>query len=143
MDYKIAVLKGDGIGPEIVDQAIKVLNALGKKFNHNFQFTEGITGASAIDQVGEPYPEETHQLCMNSDAVLFGAIGDPKYDNDPKAKVRPEQGLLAKSATGWISPASSTSKRTSGRSTTPVRSAFNLKRIRSLFINIVHATTKT
>lgn len=95
MDYKIAVLKGDGIGPEIVDQAIKVLNALGKKFNHNFQFTEGITGASAIDQVGEPYPEETHQLCMNSDAVLFGAIGDPKYDNDPKAKVRPEQGLLA------------------------------------------------
>lgn len=95
MDYKIAVLKGDGIGPEIVDQAIKVLKAVGEKFNHNFQFTEGITGASAIDQVGDPYPEETHQLCMNSDAVLFGAIGDPKYDNDPKAKVRPEQGLLA------------------------------------------------
>ncbi|MDX2431916.1 MAG: isocitrate/isopropylmalate family dehydrogenase, partial [Bacteroides sp.] len=95
MDFKIAVLKGDGIGPEIVDQAIKVLKAVGKKFNHNFEFTEGITGASAIDQVGEPYPEETHELCMNSDAVLFGAIGDPKYDNDPKAKVRPEQGLLA------------------------------------------------
>ncbi len=95
MDYKIAVLKGDGIGPEIVDQAIKVLKAVGEKFNHNFQFTEAITGASAIDQVGDPYPEETHQLCMNSDAVLFGAIGDPKYDNDPKAKVRPEQGLLA------------------------------------------------
>jgi 3-isopropylmalate dehydrogenase len=88
-------LKGDGIGPEIVDQAIKVLKALGEKFNHNFVFTEGITGASAIDQVGEPYPDETHQLCMNSDAVLFGAIGDPKYDNNPKAKVRPEQGLLA------------------------------------------------
>jgi len=95
MDYKIAVLKGDGIGPEIVDQAIKVLKAIGKKFNHNFIFTEALTGACAIDQVGDPYPEETHQLCMDSDAVLFGAIGDPKYDNDPKAKIRPEQGLLA------------------------------------------------
>jgi 3-isopropylmalate dehydrogenase len=95
MEYKIAVLKGDGIGPEIVDQAIKVLKAVGKKFNHNFVFTEAITGACAIDQVGEPYPEKTHQLCMDSDAVLFGAIGDPKYDNDPKAKIRPEQGLLA------------------------------------------------
>jgi 3-isopropylmalate dehydrogenase len=94
MDFKIAVLKGDGIGPEIVDQAIKVLNAIGAKYNHKFIFTEGITGASAIDLVGDPYPEETHQLCMDSDAVLFGAIGDPKYDNDPKAKVRPEQGLL-------------------------------------------------
>ena len=95
MEFKIAVLKGDGIGPEIIDQAIKVLNAVGAKFKHNFIFTEGITGASAIEQVGDPYPEETHQLCMDSDAVLFGAIGDPKYDNDPKAKVRPEQGLLA------------------------------------------------
>ena len=95
MDYKIAVLKGDGIGPEIVDQAIKVLEAVGKKFKHNFLFTEALTGATAIDQVGDPYPDETHALCMDSDAVLFGAIGDPKYDNDPKAKVRPEQGLLA------------------------------------------------
>jgi 3-isopropylmalate dehydrogenase len=95
MDFKIAVLKGDGIGPEIIDQAIKVLNAVGKKFNHNFVFTEALTGAIAIDKVGAPYPEETHQLCMDSDAVLFGAIGDPKYDNDPKAKIRPEQGLLA------------------------------------------------
>lgn len=95
MDFKIGVLKGDGIGPEIVDQAIKVLKAVGSKFNHNFVFTEAITGACAIDQVGDPYPEETHQLCMDSDAVLFGAIGDPKYDNDPKAKIRPEQGLLA------------------------------------------------
>jgi len=95
MDYKIAVLKGDGIGPEIVDQAIKVLKAIGQKFGHNFNFTEALTGATAIDKVGDPYPEETHQLCMDSDAVLFGAIGDPKYDNDPKAKVRPEQGLLA------------------------------------------------
>ena len=95
MDYKIAVLKGDGIGPEIVDQAIKVLKAVEEKFGHRFEFTEALTGATAIDQVGDPYPAETHELCMNSDAVLFGSIGDPKYDNDPKAKVRPEQGLLA------------------------------------------------
>jgi len=95
MEYKIAVLKGDGIGPEIVDQAMKVLEAVASKFGHSFAFTEALTGASAIDQVGDPYPEETHALCMNAHAVLFGSIGDPKYDNDPKAKVRPEQGLLA------------------------------------------------
>ena len=95
MDYKIAVLKGDGIGPEIVDQALKVLDAVGAKYNHTFHYTEALTGATAIDQVGDPYPEETHQVCMDSDAVMFGSIGDPKYDNDPKAKVRPEQGLLA------------------------------------------------
>lgn len=95
MNYKIAVLAGDGIGPEIVDQGIKVMKAIGKKYNHSFEFTEGLVGACAIDAVGDPFPEETFQLCMDSDAVLFGAIGDPKYDNDPKAKVRPEQGLLA------------------------------------------------
>lgn len=95
MEYKIAVLAGDGIGPEIVEQAIKVMNAVGKKFNHEFHFTEALVGATAIDQVGDPFPETTFQLCMDSDAVLFGSIGDPKYDNDPKAKVRPEQGLLA------------------------------------------------
>lgn len=95
MKYTIATLPGDGIGPEIVEQAIKVMNAVGKKFGHEFDFKFGITGAAAIDKVGNPYPDETHELCMNSDAVLFGAIGDPKYDNDPKAKVRPEQGLLA------------------------------------------------
>lgn len=95
MNYKIAVLAGDGIGPEIVEQAIKVMKAIGKKFNHTFEFTEAPVGATAIDQTGNPYPDETHELCMNSDAVLFGSIGDPKYDNDPKAKVRPEQGLLA------------------------------------------------
>lgn len=95
MNYKIAVLAGDGIGPEIVEQAVKVLKAVGKKFNHNFEFTEAVVGAAAIDAVGDPFPEETFQLCMNSDAVLFGAIGNPKYDNNPKAKVRPEQGLLA------------------------------------------------
>lgn len=95
MNYKIATLPGDGIGPEIVEQAKKVLNAVGKKFNHQFIFTQALVGACAIEKTGNPYPNETHELCMNSDAVLFGAIGDPKYDNDPKAKVRPEQGLLA------------------------------------------------
>ena len=95
MEYKIAVLPGDGIGPEIVAQAVKVLNKVGEKYGHNFAFTEALVGAHAIDETGDPFPEDTFQLCMHSDAVLFGAIGDPKYDNDPKAKVRPEQGLLA------------------------------------------------
>lgn len=95
MKFTIAKLPGDGIGPEVVAQAVKVLEAVGRKFGHEFDFKFGITGAHAIDEVGEPYPESTHEICMNSDAVLFGAIGDPKYDNDPKAKVRPEQGLLA------------------------------------------------
>jgi 3-isopropylmalate dehydrogenase len=88
-------LPGDGIGPEIIEQAVKVLKAIGAKFNHQFEFTEALVGATAIDQVGDPFPEKTFQLCMDSDAVLFGSIGDPKYDHDPKAKVRPEQGLLA------------------------------------------------
>lgn len=94
MKYNIATLPGDGIGPEIVDQAVKVLKAVGTKFNHDFQFNFAITGAAAIDEVGEPFPETTFKACYDADAVLFGAIGDPKYDNDPKAKVRPEQGLL-------------------------------------------------
>lgn len=95
MNYKIAVLAGDGIGPEITVQAIKALEAVGRKFNHRFDFREALVGACAIDATGNPFPDETLALCMDSDAVLFGAIGDPKYDNDPKAKVRPEQGLLA------------------------------------------------
>lgn len=95
MNYKIGVLPGDGIGPEIVEQAIKVMDTVAVKFNHKFVYTYALTGAIAIDKTGNPYPDETHEVCMNSDAVLFGAIGDPKYDNDPKAKVRPEQGLLA------------------------------------------------
>lgn len=94
MEAKIAVLAGDGIGPEIVAQALKSLKAIEKKFNHTFTFTEAIVGACAIDAVGDPYPMATHELCMKSDAVLFGAIGHPRFDNDPKAKVRPEQGLL-------------------------------------------------
>ncbi len=95
MKHNIAVLPGDGIGPEIVDQAIKTLKAIADKYNHEFVFEKALVGAVAIDETGDPFPEETFQLCMNSDAVLFGSIGHPKYDNDPKAKVRPEQGLLA------------------------------------------------
>jgi len=94
MNMNIAVLAGDGIGPEVVDQALKVVKAIDQKYGHDMTFTEAITGAAAIDAVGDPYPEETHQVCMDADAVLFGAIGHPKFDNDPSAKVRPEQGLL-------------------------------------------------
>jgi len=90
----IAVLPGDGIGPEIVEQALNVTKAVCEKFGHALSYEYGIVGACAIDATGFPYPQATHDLCMNSDAVLFGAIGDPKYDNDPSAKVRPEQGLL-------------------------------------------------
>lgn len=95
MNLNIAVLPGDGIGPEITDQALKVTQAVADKMGHTLTYEHAIVGATAIDKVGDPYPEATHQLCMKSDAVLFGAIGDPKFDNDPKAKVRPEQGLLA------------------------------------------------
>jgi len=95
MNFKIAVLPGDGIGPEIIQQAKKVVLATGKKFGHAFTFNEALIGAVAIDKTGSPLPAETLELCKSSDAVLFGAIGDPKYDNNPSAKVRPEQGLLA------------------------------------------------
>jgi len=94
MKLKIALLAGDGIGPEIIEQAVKVSDAVAKKFNHKITWTPALTGAAAIDAVGEPYPDKTHEICMASDAVLFGAIGHPKYDNDPSAPVRPEQGLL-------------------------------------------------
>ncbi len=93
-EMNIAVLPGDGIGPEIVEQALNVTKAVCKKFGHSLTYEYAIVGACAIDSVGEPYPKATHDLCMKSDAVLFGAIGDPKYDNNPAAKVRPEQGLL-------------------------------------------------
>ena len=94
MDLKIALLPGDGIGPEIIEQAVLVSNKIAKKFDHNITWSRGLVGAAAIDVCGNPYPEETHEICLGSDAILFGAIGDPKYDNDPLAKVRPEQGLL-------------------------------------------------
>ncbi len=95
MDFKIAVLPGDGIGPEIIEQAVKTMDAVGKKFNHSFNYKYALVGAAAIDKTGSPLPDDTLIKCKASDAVLFGAIGDPKYDNDPSAKVRPEQGLLA------------------------------------------------
>ncbi|MCP4456631.1 MAG: 3-isopropylmalate dehydrogenase [Cytophagales bacterium] len=94
MKYNIALLPGDGIGPEIIEQGVKVLNAISDVYSHQFEFTSALVGAAAIDATGDPYPDDTHKVCMNSDAVFFGAIGDPKYDNNPKAKVRPEQGLL-------------------------------------------------
>lgn len=94
MKLNIAVLPGDGIGPEIMKQALKVTEAISSKFGHELNYNEAIVGAEAIDATGDPYPPQTHELCMQSDAILFGAIGDPKYDNDPNAKVRPEQGLL-------------------------------------------------
>ena len=95
MKLKIAVLPGDGIGPEIVSVGLDVTKAICEKFGHELTYEYAIVGADAIDKVGNPYPDETHELCMNSDAVLFGAVGDPKFDNNPSAKVRPEQGLLA------------------------------------------------
>lgn len=95
MKLRIAKLPGDGIGPEVVEQAVKAVDAVCAKFGHEVSYTLGYVGACAIDRTGDPYPQETHALCMESDAVLFGAVGDPKYDNDPAAKVRPEQGLLA------------------------------------------------
>jgi 3-isopropylmalate dehydrogenase len=95
MKLKIAKLPGDGIGPEVVEQAVKVIDAVAAKFGHEIEYSFGYVGACAIDKFGDAYPEETHKICMESDAVLFGAVGDPKYDNDPTAKVRPEQGLLA------------------------------------------------
>ncbi|MCP9611273.1 3-isopropylmalate dehydrogenase [Coprobacter tertius] len=94
MKMNIAILPGDGIGPEIVSQALQVTEAVCKKFGHDLTYKHALVGACAIEQTGNPYPDETHELCMQSDAVLFGAIGDPKYDNNPSAKVRPEQGLL-------------------------------------------------
>ncbi|MFI3303143.1 MAG: 3-isopropylmalate dehydrogenase [Rikenellaceae bacterium] len=95
MKLNIAILPGDGIGPEIVDQALKATKAICEKFGHELTYEYAICGADAIDKVGDPYPEATHELCMKSDAILFGAVGHPKFDNDPSAKVRPEQGLLA------------------------------------------------
>lgn len=91
---KIAILNGDGIGPEVTAQSIKVLKAIALQYNHHFEFNEAYIGADAIDKTGTALPQETIDLCLDSDAVLFGAVGHPKYDNDPSAKVRPEQGIL-------------------------------------------------
>lgn len=95
MKLKIAVLAGDGIGPEIMAEGVAVCSAIAEKFGHEVSYQEALVGAHAIDEVGDPFPEQTYQACMAADAVLFASVGDPKYDNNPSATVRPEQGLLA------------------------------------------------
>ena len=95
MNLKIAILEGDGIGPEIMKQGVAVLDAIAKKCGHQFEYEYAICGAHAIDEVGDPYPDTTHEVCMRADAVLFAAVGDLKYDLNPTAKIRPETGLLA------------------------------------------------
>ena len=90
-DFKIALIKGDGIGPEIVDGAVTVLDAVAKKYGHNFNYTEVDMGGCAIDKFGTPLPQETVDICKASDSVLLGAVGGPKWDN---CKERPEKGLL-------------------------------------------------
>lgn len=94
MELKIAVLPGDGIGPEISKEGVKVLESVAEKFGHDFIFSYGLIGAAAIDAVGDPFPEETMDLCLANDAIFFSCVGDPRFDNDPNSKVRPEQGLL-------------------------------------------------
>ncbi|MDP3313327.1 3-isopropylmalate dehydrogenase [Lutibacter sp.] len=94
MKLNIAVLAGDGIGPEVIQQALKVLNAIAEKYDHTFLYQTELVGGIAIDTYGDPLPEKTLEICKKADAVLFGAIGDPKFDNNPNSKIRPEQGLL-------------------------------------------------
>jgi 3-isopropylmalate dehydrogenase len=94
MKKKIVVIEGDGIGPEVTRQSVKILNAVANRFDHSFEYEYHLMGAVAIDETGSPLPDETISACLSADAILFGAIGDPKYDNDPSAKIRPEQGLL-------------------------------------------------
>ena len=91
---RIVVLAGDGIGPEVCHEAVRVLKAVAQRFGHHFTFEHRLMGACAIDATGVPLPDVTLDACHRADAVLLGAIGDPKYDHDPSAKVRPEQGLL-------------------------------------------------
>lgn len=93
MDYNIAVIKGDGIGPEIVEETLKVLNKIGEKFQHQFHYTDVLMGGCAIDAAGIPLPEETITICKKSDSVLLGAVGGPKWDTLPGDQ-RPEKGLL-------------------------------------------------
>ena len=94
MIKKIAVLGGDGIGPEVMNEALKILDVISEKSNTSFSFSKSLVGSAAIDAEGHPFPDSTKKNCIDSDAILFGAIGDPKYDNNPKAKIRPEDGLL-------------------------------------------------
>ena len=95
MNLNIALLPGDGIGPEVIEQAVRCLEAVEEVFGHHFVFKEAAVGAIAIDKTGNPLPPATLKLCKEADAVLFGAIGDPKYDHNPESEIRPEKGLLA------------------------------------------------
>ena len=94
MKKTIAIIEGDGIGPEVTRQSVRVLDAIAAHYGHEFTYRYCLMGADAIDKTGTPLPDATIETCLASDAILFGAIGHPKYDNDPNAKVRPEQGLL-------------------------------------------------
>lgn len=94
MKLNIALLPGDGIGPEVIQQAVKTLDAVAEKYDHIFNYKYASVGAVAIEETGNPLPDTTLKTCVEADAILFGAIGDPKYDNNPNALVRPEQGLL-------------------------------------------------
>jgi len=93
MEKNITLLPGDGIGPEIVDETVKVFGAIGSKFGHTFHYKSGLIGGIAIDETGDPLPEETLGMCLEADAIMMGAVGGPKWD-DPKAETRPEKGLL-------------------------------------------------
>ena len=94
MNKKIVILPGDGIGKEVTTEGKKVLEKIAELFNHTFEFDTAIIGHDAIEATGNPLPEETLTKLKNCDAILFGAIGDPKYENSPDTKVRPEKGLL-------------------------------------------------
>ena len=93
MEFQIALIKGDGIGPEIVDSAVRVLEKIGQKYGHTFHCTPYLAGGCAIDETGIPLPEETVQGCLNADSVLLGAVGGPKWDKNP-GNLRPEKALL-------------------------------------------------
>ena len=95
MNYKIALIRGDGIGPEVVEQAVNVLNAVGEKFGHSFTYVDVLMGGCATDAVGVSYPEGTAETCRGCDAVLLGAVGGPKWGSDKPAEQRPETALLA------------------------------------------------
>ena len=106
MQYNIAVVKGDGIGPEIVTEAMQVLDKVGEKFGHQFHYTEVLAGGCSIDANGIPLTDETIEICKNADSVLLGAVGGPKWDDVPSEK-RPEKALLGlRSALGHIGRAS-------------------------------------
>ena len=95
MNYKIALIRGDGIGPEVVGEAVKVLEAVGQKFGHSFTYEEVLLGGCATDAVGKSYPDGTAEKCRACDAVLLGAVGGPKWGSDKPAEQRPETALLA------------------------------------------------